>query len=70
MSLVDWVFDAYTVRREGLSGELDYLVTYIIVTCNDDTSVATAELVTHRKGLQDKITFILKVGEVNVITST
>ena len=53
-----------------MTGELDYLVTYIIVTCNDDTSVATAELVTHRKGLQDKITFILKVGEVNVITST
>ena len=53
----------YAVRVEGLSGEVEYLVTYTIVTCNGETFVAAAEHVTHIKGLKATVTFILKVVE-------
>ena len=51
-------------------GEVDDLVTYLIVTCNGNISVAASERVSHRKGLQVTITFFLKVRGVNVITRT
>ena len=60
----------YTVRVEGLSRDVDYLILYLILTCNDENSVAAADCVTHRKFLQATIAFILKVRGVNIITST
>ena len=51
-ALVDEGFGAYAERWEVLSDEVDDLVTYLIVTCNDKTSVASDERMTHRKGLQ------------------
>ena len=55
------------MRGEGLSGEVDDLVTYIVVTCDDKTSVAADELATHIKGLQAPVKVYLKVRGVNVI---
>ena len=52
-----------------MSGEFDDIVTYLIVKCNDETSVAAAERVTHKKGMQATVTFILKVRGVNFISS-
>ena len=53
-----------------MSSKVDDLVTYPIVTCDDETSVAAAERVMHRKGLQATVKFILNVRWVNGITST
>ena len=41
----------YVVGREGVSGKVDDPVTYIIATCNDETSIAASEGVMHQKGL-------------------
>ena len=60
----------YTVREEGLYGKLNDLATYLVVTCNDETSVAAAERVMHRKGLQANVTFSLKFRAFNVIMCT
>ena len=49
---------------------MDYLVRYIVVTCDDETSVAASERVIYRKSLQATIAFSLKVRWVNVITCT
>ena len=57
----------YAVRTEFLYGEVDDLVTYLIVMCNGETPVPAAESVSHRKGLQATMTFILKVKKVDVI---
>ena len=54
------------MRGKGFTGNVDDLVTYLIVTCNDDTYVAADELVKHRKGLQASIKFILEVRGVSV----
>ena len=53
-----------------MSGNEDDLALYLIVTCNDNTSVAAAESVTHRNVLQATVTFLLKFRGVNIITST
>ena len=53
-----------------MSGDVDDLVTYFIMTCNDNTSVDKTDCVTHIKGLQEIVTFFLKVMGVNFITST
>ena len=49
---------------------MDDLVTYLIVTYDDKTSVAAAERVTHRKCLQETLTFSLEDRGFNVITCT
>ena len=49
---------------------MDNLVMYLIVTCDDETSVSTYERVMHRRFLQATITFLLKVSGVNFITRT
>ena len=49
---------------------MDDLVTYLIVAGDDKTSVATAEIVTHRSGLHATVKFILEVRGVIVITRT
>ena len=56
--------------REGLSGEVDNIVTYLIVTCYDETFVSAADRVRQRKFLQATVTFILKVKGVNDIINT
>ena len=58
----------YSNKGEVLYGKIDYLVTYLILTCNDNISVYADEHVIHRKGPQEIIAFILKVRGVNVIT--
>ena len=67
---MDEGFAAYAVRVEGLSGEVDYLVTYVVVNLYDKTYIAAAELVMHRKYLQATVAVSLKVGGVNIITCT
>ena len=49
---------------------MDDLVTYPIVTCDEETSVAAAERVMHRKGLQETVKYILNIRWVNGIAST
>ena len=67
---VDWWFTTYAVRVEGLSDEMDNLVTYLIVEYDDETSIAEDESVTHQKGLYATITFILGVRGDKIITIT
>ena len=67
-ALVDEVFSVYKVRVEGLSVEVDYLITCPIVTHYEETSVAAAEHVMHRKGLQATVAFSLEFRGVNIIT--
>ena len=49
---------------------MDDLVTYPIVMCDEETSVAAAERVMYRKGLQATVKFIFNIRWVNGITST
>ena len=49
---------------------MDDTFTYLIVTCDDETSVAASKRVTHRKGLKATISFYFKVRGVNIITCT
>ena len=44
-----------------MSGKVDDLVAYLIVTLYKDTSIDLAHHVMHREGLQSTVTFILKV---------
>ena len=60
----------YAVRGEVLSSKVDDIVTYPIVKCDEETSVAAAERVMHRKGLKATVKFILNIRWVNGITST
>ena len=55
---------------EGLSGKVDDIVMYLVVTFDYKTYVAVDERVMYIKVLQATVTFILKVGRFNVITST
>ena len=48
---------------------MDDLVTYLIVTCNENTSIDSYYLVTHIKRLQATVTFLVKVSGVNIIMS-
>ena len=58
---MDYIFATYKVRGEGLYCKVDDLVTYLIVTCNDDTPVSVYERVTHQKGLHATVAFLLGV---------
>ena len=49
---------------------MDDIVTYLIVTCDVETSVSPAESMTHQKGLQATVLFLLEVRGVNFIRST
>ena len=51
----------YAVMGEGLYGKVDGIFTYLIFACNDKTSIASDERVMYRKGLQETLTFHLKV---------
>ena len=50
-----------TIRVEGLSGEVDDNPTYLIVVCDDKTSIYVVYCVMHSKVLQATIIFLLKV---------
>ena len=67
---VDYEFAAYSVRVEYLYCEVDDLVMYLIVMCNEKTSVGAAQRVTHQKYLHATVAFVLGVRWVNVVTST
>ena len=60
----------YTVGGEGLSGMMDDIGTYLIVTYNYETSVTAAEHVNHQKYLHGTIIFILGFSGVNIIMIT
>ena len=60
----------YTIRAECLSGEVDDIFTYIILTFYGKTSAVASEIVMHRKGLQKTVILLLKFGGVNFVTST
>ena len=49
---------------------MDDLVVYIILVCSDKTSVSAAERVTHLKGMQATVTFLLEVLGDNCVTIT
>ena len=68
--LLDEGFSAYAVRGEGLSGKVDDLVTYLVVTCYDKTTVAAAGRRTHIKVLQATAAFSFKVEGAHGITCT
>ena len=53
-----------------MSIRVDDLVTYSVVTCDDETSVSAYERVIYIKGLQATIAYYVKVRWVNVITCT
>ena len=57
-------------KGRGLSGKVDDIVMYLIVTCDDKTSVAIYECVTHQKGLHATVVFLLEVNGVNIIKIT
>ena len=49
---------------------MDDVFTYIIVVCNDKTSVKSAQHVTHQKGLHATVAFMLEYRGVNIVAST
>ena len=61
---------AYSVIVEGLSCEVDNIITYIIVTCDDKISVREAHRVMHQNGLYVTVAFVLEVWGFIVVTST
>ena len=50
------------MRGEVLSDKVDDLITYIIVACDNETSIASAEHVMHQKVLNANVTFLLVDG--------
>ena len=45
------------------------LVTYLIVTCDENNSVREAQRVLHQKGLHATVAFVLEVRGINIVTS-
>ena len=60
------MLDAYAVRREGFSSEVEDLVMHFIVTCNDEVSVAADKSLTYREVLIASVA-VLKVIGGNII---
>ena len=46
---------------------VDDIFTYLIVTCDDETSVRVSQRVLHQKGLHATAAFVLVVRWVNVV---
>ena len=57
-ALVDEGLAAYTVRVERLYGKVNYLVTYLVVARDNETSVAAANRVMHIKVCKQTSHFI------------
>ena len=70
VSQVNYLFSAYAVSGGGLSCEVDDLVMYLIVTCDDNTSVRADQRMTYQKGLHATAAFLLQVKGVNTVSST
>ena len=64
---MDEGFAAYSVRGEGLSGEVDDILSYHIITCDGNNSIAASKRIIERKVLQSTVAFTLKFRGVNVI---
>ena len=60
----------YTVRGESFLCRVDYIVTYLVVTCDDESTIRAAQRVMHRRGFHATVAFVLDIGGVNVVTST
>ena len=67
---MDEGLSAYAFRGEGLSVEVDDLVTNLIGTCYGESFIDTDEHAAHIKGLHATVTFTLKVRGINIITCT
>ena len=52
---------AYAVRGKGSPSKVEELITYFVVTCNDEASVAEDKSGTYFEGLITAISFLLKV---------
>ena len=50
--------------------EVDDIVTYLIVTGNDDITIRAAQRMMHREGLHTTVTFVLEIWGVNIVTNT
>ena len=66
MVLVYYGFSTYKFRGEGSPYEVEEIITYLIIMCDDDPSVSAAKSVTYRKLLRVNITFFW-LGEVTAI---
>ena len=67
---MDKGFAKYTVRGNVFYGKVDYLIIYLVLTCNDETSVDAAESLMHIKGQQSPVKLSLKARGVGGITCT
>ena len=54
----------YTVRGEGSSSKVKNLVTHFFVTCDDDSSVASANSVMERERLRATVIFFKVMGVI------
>ena len=59
----------YIVMGEGLSFNVDKLVTHFVMKCNGETPILAVESVTHRKGLRATIVFFEVMG-FNILMCT
>ena len=53
-----------TVRGEGLSIEVEYLIIHFIATCDDESYLDAAKYVTNGEGVRVSVTFFERLGEV------
>ena len=49
---------------------MDDLVAYLVVTCDYESTIRSAECVMHRKKLHANAVFFLEIGGANAVTST
>ena len=50
--------------------DVNDFVTYLTVTCNDDTAIRAAHCMMHRKRLHTIVTLVLEIRGVHVVTIT
>ena len=50
--------------------KVDDIIMYVIVACNDKTSIRLDQQVTHQKSMHATVKFILEVRGFNVLVST
>ena len=60
----------YVERLESLFCNVDDIVTYIIVTCNEKAAIRVDQRVTHQKHLHATVGLVFEIGGLNVVTST
>ena len=55
---------------ESLLCGVDDLVTYLVVTCDDESAIKAYQRVTYQKHLHATVILVLQIGGFNVVTST